>query len=74
MVVNEIVSGGLSIASACIQYKIDEVYMVRERVARIYSNLLVVKIKKIGLDTWECPTKKAPTLFRKYHNIENSKT
>ena len=51
MVVNEIVSGGLSIASACIQYKIDEVYMVRERVARIYSKLLVVKIMKIGLDT-----------------------
>ena len=36
MVVNSIVSEGTSIVSACIQFGIDEVYMVREWVRRVH--------------------------------------
>jgi transposase-like protein len=46
MVVREIVSGGTSIASACMQYGIDEVYMVREWVREYMKKRGMVRIPR----------------------------
>ena len=46
MVVREIVSGGISIASACMQYGIDEVYMVREWVREYMKKRGMVRIPR----------------------------
>jgi transposase-like protein len=46
MVVNEIVSGGISIASACMQYGIDEVYMVREWVREYMKKRGMLRIPR----------------------------
>jgi transposase-like protein len=46
MVVHEIVSGGISIASACMQYGIDEVYMVREWVREYMKKRGMLRIPR----------------------------